>query len=98
MAARATTGSEEESRSILPEDLIPGTKTVVIGACAPIHPRVGPAVRPDVSHPWRTVVFAIRFRNLFAPAYVRAYAVSYFVDDNSDVGVPSCQPVSPCPA
>src|SRR5207247_2663139 len=28
---------------------IPGTKTVVIGACAPIHPRVGPAVRPDVS-------------------------------------------------
>jgi hypothetical protein len=30
-----------------PEDLVPGTKTVVIGACAPIHPRVGPAVRPD---------------------------------------------------
>ena len=29
--------------------LIPGTKTVVIGACAPIHPRVGPEVRPDVS-------------------------------------------------
>ena len=22
---------------------------VVIGACAPIHPRVGPAVRPDAS-------------------------------------------------
>jgi len=39
----------EESRSILPVDLIPRTKTVVIGACAPIHPRVGPAVRPDVS-------------------------------------------------
>ena len=48
-AARAPTGSEEASRNILPEDLIPGTKTVVIGACAPIHPRVGPAVRPDVS-------------------------------------------------
>ena len=27
---------------------VSGTKTVVIGACAPIHPRVGPAVRPDV--------------------------------------------------
>jgi hypothetical protein len=42
-------GSKEESRSILPEDSVPGTKTVVIGACAPIHPRVGPAVRPDVT-------------------------------------------------
>jgi hypothetical protein len=41
-------GSKEESRIISPEDLVPGTKTVVIGACAPIHPRVGPAVRPDV--------------------------------------------------
>src|SRR6516225_11182798 len=36
---------------------VSGTKTVVIGACAPIHPRVGPAVR-------RAVVFANRFRNL----------------------------------
>src|SRR5262249_60294997 len=52
---------------------------------------------PGWLHPWRTVVVAIRFRNLCAPAYVRAYAVSYFVDDNSDVGVPACQPVSPCP-
>jgi hypothetical protein len=41
-------GSKEESRISPPEDLVPGTKTVVIGACAPIHPRVGPAVRPDV--------------------------------------------------
>src|SRR6516225_1134277 len=52
---------------------VSGTKTVVIGACAPIHPRGGPAGCP---HPWRTVVFANRFRNLFVPAYVRAYAVS----------------------
>ena len=42
-------GSKEESRIISPEDSVSGTKTVVIGACAPIHPRVGPAVRPDVS-------------------------------------------------
>jgi hypothetical protein len=41
-------GSKEESRIISPEDSVSGTKTVVIGACAPIHPRVGPAVRPDV--------------------------------------------------
>src|SRR5215831_32778 len=41
-------GSKEESRIIPPENLVSGTKTVVIGACAPIHPRVGPAVRPDV--------------------------------------------------
>ena len=42
-------GSKEESRIISPEDSVSGTKTVVIGACAPIHPRVGPAVRPDAS-------------------------------------------------
>src|SRR6516165_11862953 len=49
-AARAATGSKEESRIIPRRTQVSGTKTVVIGACAPIHPRVGPAVRPDV-HP-----------------------------------------------
>src|SRR6516162_1699719 len=49
-AARAATGSKEESRIIPRRTQVSGTKTVVIGACAPIHPRVGPADRPDV-HP-----------------------------------------------
>src|SRR5262252_1096401 len=48
-AARAATGSKEESRIIHRRTQVSGTKMVVIGACAPIHPRVGPAVRPDVS-------------------------------------------------
>src|SRR5215831_19189795 len=48
-AARAATVSKEESRIIHRRTQVSGTKMVVIGACAPIHPRVGPAVRPDVS-------------------------------------------------
>src|SRR6266540_7252611 len=46
-AARAGTGAKEKSRKFR-RSISPPERRVVIGACAPIHPRVGPAVRPDV--------------------------------------------------
>jgi hypothetical protein len=41
------TGAKEKARKFR-RSISPPERRVVIGACAPIHPRVGPAVRPDV--------------------------------------------------
>jgi hypothetical protein len=44
----------------------------VIGACAPIHPRVGPAVRPD-PHPGGPALFIEEFSAFRQPTYKKTY-------------------------
>src|SRR5262245_22227773 len=75
-APRAAKGSKEESRIISPEDLSLRNENGCDRRVRPHPPPRRSGDPPGCPHPGRAGVFAIRFRNLFAPAYVRAYAVN----------------------